>query len=247
MHIRSGGDIEADVALSVVQRVVDWEEAHLGAGRFRTGGGIDTLENPEHLIVRDVNTCRHIHPYAQRVSDIQTLAVGRHIGGNSEDEIAETKIGQTEGGQPLPVRYIVCDFHTRCGCHGKFGVIFKINGIVHFVATIDKTFLFIITCGALDFVGVLGTIHLFGIAVHLSDTINSVGITGNTVHAEMSFTWIDSLFGHTAAYLIPAGKGIRGRAARCRGGTVDRRDLIAVGCFGGGGGNVHLHLTFLIP
>ena len=165
MHTRSGGDIETDVALSVIQRIIDREEAHLGAGRFRAGGGIDALEDPEHLIVRYVDTCGYVHPDAQGVSDIQTLAVGRHIGGDSEDEIAETEVSQTEGGQSLPVGHIVCDFHPRCRCHGEIGVVLEINGIVHLVAAIDKAFLFIIACRALDFVGVLCTLHLLGIAV----------------------------------------------------------------------------------
>ena len=76
MDIRIWSDVETDIALTMLQRVVNRQESHLRANRLGTRGGINTLKNPEHLIMHNIYTCIHIHPNAQRVGHIQTLAIG---------------------------------------------------------------------------------------------------------------------------------------------------------------------------
>ena len=63
-------DIETDITYTMFLFIINRQKAHLGARRFRTRSGVDTLENPEQLMVNDIYTGSHIHPDAQGVGDI---------------------------------------------------------------------------------------------------------------------------------------------------------------------------------
>ena len=209
LHSGFGINIEADVTLTMFQRVVDWQESHLRAHRFGTRSGVYTLEDPEHLIVHNINTCIHIHPHTQRVGHIQTLAIGRHIGRYGKDEIAKAEIRQAEGCQTLLVGHIVSDLHTRSRSHSKFGIILEIDGIIHFVTLIDKMAFFIIASRAFDFVGILSTFHLLCIPIQISPTMVPFGISNDTNHAKMAFARMESFGGHIGTYLVPARESVR--------------------------------------
>ena len=64
LHAVVGQDVKADIALAMLKRVVDGQETHLGTGGLGTGGRVNALENPEQLVVHDVNAGVYIHPDA---------------------------------------------------------------------------------------------------------------------------------------------------------------------------------------
>ena len=62
LHPIFGKDVETDIPLSMFEGVVDGQETHLGTGGFGARGRVDALENPEQLVVHNVDAGVHIHP-----------------------------------------------------------------------------------------------------------------------------------------------------------------------------------------
>ena len=76
LHSTVRQNVETDISFPMTQRIVNRQEAHLRAGRFETSGGVNTLENPEKLVIHNIDTRGHIDPDAQGIRHIQTLAIG---------------------------------------------------------------------------------------------------------------------------------------------------------------------------
>ena len=239
-------DVETDITLPVLQRVVDGQETHLRTDRFRASGGIYTLENPEQLMVLDVNAGIHIHPNAQRIRHIQTLAVGRRIGGNIEDEAPETEIRQTERGDFLLVRHIVGDLHARGGCHSEIRIIFKFYGVVHLVGGVHKTVLIRISVRTPNLIRVLGTLQFLGPAIQRIRSLSVIRICNRAGNAEIPFRRCNGFYSRCVAYLPPSMEAVRLFSSRSRGRERDTWNAVAASLHVGGSCHFHFQITILL-
>ena len=215
----------------MLQRIVDWQEAHLRAHRLGTCGRINTLENPKQLIMDNINTSGHIHPYTQRVGHIQALAIRRHIGRHGEDEIAETEIRQTERSYLLVFRHIVCNSHSGCWCHSEIRVILEFNGVIHFICFIDKTNFFVIASGTFDLVGVLRAFLLFGITIQFVPPVVSFVIMNDTSNTKVALARSDSFESDITILLPTTRESVWRCTTRCVGDKSHFRDFITIALY----------------
>ena len=158
-----------------MQAVVHQQEAHQRAGRLKTSGGVHTLEIPEYLVVGHIDTRGHIHPYAQRVRDIQAFGVGRRVARHREHETPEAEVAQADAGNILLRGDGIGHLHTRCGSRGKIGVVLKEDGVLHPISGADKAVV-AIALRAVQLVGVVGAVLLLQVDAHLRASHKAVGV-----------------------------------------------------------------------
>ena len=155
LYILCRGDGEAYVAFAATRCVVDWQEAHLAAGRFETGLRVDALENPEGTSACDIDASGDVDPYAQGLRDVEATAIVGRALRYGEHIVAKAEVAETEGGDILRSRDRIAYGYARGRSCGEIGVVFEGDVIHHLLGGSDIVHRVVPAFGTLDFVGVL--------------------------------------------------------------------------------------------